>query len=80
MVLDAAVYRNPTHFRDDLRERVIVDFRSGATDLRDPADDRIWQGKTRSMARTPREFRKCEISSRQIEKATLSCSDILRGE
>lgn len=63
MVLDATVYPNPTHL--DLRGRVNVDSRSGAMDLRDPADDRIWQGKTRGMARTPREFRKCEISSRQ---------------
>ena len=79
MFLDATVYRNPTHL--DWRGRVNVDSRSGATDLRDPADDRIWQGKTRGMARTPRKFRKCEISSRQqIEKATVSCSDISRGE
>lgn len=79
MVLDATVYRNPTH--RDLRETVIVDSRSGAMDFCDPADDRIWQGKTRGRTRTPGEFRKCEISSRQqIEKATVSCSDISRGE
>ena len=72
MVLDATVYRNPTHL--DLRGRVNVDSRSGAMDLRDPADERIWRGKTGGMARTPREFRKCEISSRQqIEKVTVSC-------
>jgi hypothetical protein len=59
MVLDATVYRSPTHRH--LRERVIVDSRSGAMDYCDPGDDRIGQGKTRGMARTPRKFRKCEI-------------------
>ena len=78
MVLDASVYRNPTHL--DLRGTVNVGSRSGAMDLRDPADDRIWQGNQRH-GRTPREFRKYEISSRQqIEKATVSCTDISRGE
>jgi len=78
MVLDATVCPNPTHL--DLRGRVNVDCGSGAMDLRDSADDRIWQGNQRH-GRTPREFRKYEISSRQqIEKATVSCTDISRGE
>jgi len=79
MAFDATVYRNPTHL--DLRERANTDPRSGAMDLCDPADDRNGQSKTRDMARTPREFRKCAISSPQpIEKATVSRSDISRGE
>ena len=46
MGLNATVYRNPKNLTDYLRERVIVDSASGAIDLRDPADERIF-GKSK---------------------------------
>jgi len=51
MGLHATVYRNPKNLPDYLRERAIVDSKSGVMDLRDPAAcPDLWEVKTGGMA------------------------------